>query len=91
MPDKPDLAGLEAERARLYADLSGVGDFRRGTLSTVFRKCGKPNWRRAAERAGSRAGVQADQVAGRQDGDGARAAGSELDKAQRDTAEWQRF
>jgi hypothetical protein len=43
--DEPDLAGLEAERARLYAELSGVGDFRRGTLSAVFRKCGKPNCR----------------------------------------------
>jgi len=30
VPDEPDLAGLEAERARLYADLSQVGDFRRG-------------------------------------------------------------
>jgi hypothetical protein len=29
---EPDLAGLEAERARLYAELSGVGDFRRGML-----------------------------------------------------------
>ena len=45
MPDEPDLAGLEAERARLYADLSVVGDFRKGTLSAVFRKCGKPNCR----------------------------------------------
>jgi uncharacterized protein DUF6788 len=26
-------------------ELSGVGDFRRGTLSPVFRKCGKPNCR----------------------------------------------
>jgi hypothetical protein len=40
---EPDLAGLEAERARLYAELSGVGDFRRGTLSGVFRRCGKAN------------------------------------------------
>ena len=45
MADEPDLAGLEAERARLYAELSGVGDFRRGALSAVFRKCGKPNCR----------------------------------------------
>ena len=43
MTGEPDLAGLESERARLYAELSGVGDFRRGTLSAVFRKCGKPN------------------------------------------------
>ena len=43
MPDEPDLAGLEAERARLYADLGRVGDFRRGALNAVRRKCGKPN------------------------------------------------
>ena len=43
MPDDPDLAGLEAERARLYASLGQVGDFRRGALNAVRRKCGKPN------------------------------------------------
>ena len=48
MPDEPDLAALEAERARLYADLGGVGDFRKGTLSSVFRRCGKPNCRSRA-------------------------------------------
>jgi hypothetical protein len=35
--DDPDLVALEAERARLYAELCGVGDFRRGTLIAVFR------------------------------------------------------
>jgi hypothetical protein len=49
VPDDPDLAGLEAERARLYADLGGVGDFRRGTLRAVRRKCGKPNCACAAQ------------------------------------------
>src|ERR1035437_9363887 len=42
VPDEPDLAGLEAERARLYADLGRVGDFRRGALNAVRRKCGPP-------------------------------------------------
>jgi hypothetical protein len=37
---------LGAERARLYADLGGVGDFRKGALSAVFRKCGPPAHRR---------------------------------------------
>jgi hypothetical protein len=45
--DEPGMAGLEAERARLYAELSGVGDFRRGALSAVFRKCGKPKVHRS--------------------------------------------
>ena len=34
---------LEAERDRLYAQLTAVGDFRRGSVSENWRKCGKPN------------------------------------------------
>ena len=40
---EPSLPGLEAERDRLYAQLSMVGDFRRGSVSENWRKCGKPN------------------------------------------------
>jgi hypothetical protein len=44
MPDLPDdLAGLERRRAELYQELGQVGDFRRGTLRAVRRKCGRPN------------------------------------------------
>jgi hypothetical protein len=39
----PSLAELEAERDRLYAQLSTVGDFRRGSVSQNWRRCGKPN------------------------------------------------
>jgi hypothetical protein len=39
----PSLPELEAERQRLYAQLSAVGDFRRGSVSENYRKCGKPN------------------------------------------------
>jgi len=39
----PSLPELEAERDRLYAQLSAVGDFRRGSVSENYRKCGKPN------------------------------------------------
>jgi hypothetical protein len=42
MPE-PSLEELEAERDRLFAQLSEVGDFRRGTVSPNYRKCGKPN------------------------------------------------
>jgi hypothetical protein len=38
-----DLAGLEARRAVLFAELAQVGDFRRGSLNAVRRKCGKAN------------------------------------------------
>lgn len=40
---EPALPELEAERDRLYAQLSVVGDFRRGSVSENYRKCGKPN------------------------------------------------
>ena len=38
-----DLAWLERRRAELFGLISQVGDFRRGALNAVFRKCGKPN------------------------------------------------
>jgi hypothetical protein len=40
---EPSLPELEAERDRLYAQLSEVGDFRRGSVSENWRRCGKPN------------------------------------------------
>ena len=40
---EPSLPELEAERDRLYVQLSMVGDFRRGSVSENWRKCGKPN------------------------------------------------
>jgi hypothetical protein len=40
---EPSLPELEAERDRLYAQLSVVGDFRRGSVSQNYRKCGKLN------------------------------------------------
>ena len=36
-----DLAGLEAERSRLHAQLASVGDLRRGSLNEAYRRCGK--------------------------------------------------
>jgi Family of unknown function (DUF6788) len=90
--DEPDLAGLEAERARLYAELSGVGDFRRGTLAAVFRKCGKPNCRCA--RPGARGhGPQWNWTRWQ----GGKTVtmhprpGPELEKAEREAGEWERF
>ena len=44
MPDEAaDVAGLERRRAGLYEELSQVGDFRRGSLNEVWRRCGKAN------------------------------------------------
>jgi hypothetical protein len=43
------LAELEARRARLFVRLAAVGDFRRGSVSENWRRCGKPSCRRCAE------------------------------------------
>ena len=37
------LETLEARREKLYRELQNVGDFRRGTVSVNYRRCGKPN------------------------------------------------
>jgi hypothetical protein len=86
------LAGLEAERARLYAELSGVGDFRRGTLSAVFRRCGKANCRcaRPGERGHGPQWNWARWAGGKTVTTHPRP-GPELDKAQREAGERARF
>ena len=92
MAGEPDVAGLEAERARLYAELSGVGDFRRGTLSAVFRKCGKPNCRCAqpGER-GHGPQYNLTRWAGGKTVTTHPRPGPELEKAEREAGEWERF
>src|SRR5450432_4382377 len=40
---EPSLPELEAERDRLFAQLVALGDFRRGSVSENYRRCGKPN------------------------------------------------
>jgi hypothetical protein len=90
--DELDLAGLAAERTRLYAELSGVGDFRRGTLSAVFRKCGKPNCRCA--QPGERGHGPQWNLTRWQGGKTVTThprPGPELDKAEREAGEWERF
>ena len=37
------LESLELQRIKLYQQLKAVGDFRPGTISVNFRKCGKKN------------------------------------------------
>lgn len=92
MADDPDLAGLEAERGRLYAELGGVGDFRRGTLSAVFRKCGKANCR-CAQPGDPGHGPQYNLTrwAGGKTVTTHPRRGPELDKAEREAGEWARF
>jgi len=37
------LADLEHQRTQLYAQLALTGDFRRGSITTNYRRCGKPS------------------------------------------------
>ena len=94
MPDgeADELAALEARRAELYAQLAEVGDFRRGSLNAVYRKCGKPNCACAAPGHPGH-GPQWNltrKVNGRTRTVHLKP-GPELDKARREIAEYQRF
>ena len=37
------LPQLEQRRSELYAGLADIGDFRRGSVSATYRRCGKAN------------------------------------------------
>ncbi|MHB8620761.1 MAG: DUF6788 family protein [Chloroflexota bacterium] len=37
------LAELEAQRTQLYAELAATDDFRRGSVTANYRRCGRPN------------------------------------------------
>ena len=41
--DDASLDDLEQRRARLYEQLAATGDFRRGSISENYRRCGRPN------------------------------------------------
>jgi hypothetical protein len=41
--DDASLGDLEQQRDRLYGELAATGDFRRGSISENYRRCGKPN------------------------------------------------
>ena len=86
------LTDLQARRAQLFADLAQSDDFRRGTLTATYRRCGKANCvcaqpdhpghgpRHLLTRSESGKTV-ARQVA----------PGPELDKVTREVANYQRF
>jgi hypothetical protein len=87
-----DLAWLERRRAELFGLILQVGDFRRGALNAVWRKCGKPNC--ACARPGHRGhGPQWNltrRVGGKTVNEHLKP-GPELDKARAEVAEHQRF
>jgi hypothetical protein len=87
-----DLAWLERRRAELFGLISQVGDFRRGALNAVFRKCGKPNC--ACAQPGHRGHGPQWNLTRRVSGKTVNVhlrPGPELDKTRREVAEHQRF
>src|SRR5260221_14538728 len=87
-----DLAWLERRRAELFALISQVGDFRRGALNLVWRKCGKPNC--ACAQPGHRGHGPQYNLTRRVGGKTVNVhlkPGPELEKAEREVAEHQRF
>ncbi len=93
VPDEPgDLPDLERRREELYRELSQVGDFRRGSLNEVRRKCGKPNCA-CAQPGHPGHGPQYNLTRSENGRTVARhlRPGPELDKARREVAEFERF
>jgi len=93
MPDElAHLAGLERQRAELFEELARVGDFRRGSLNEVWRRCGKANC--ACARPGHRGhGPQYNltRSAGGRTVARQLRPGPELEKIRREAAEYERF
>jgi hypothetical protein len=87
-----DLAWLERRRAELFGLISQAGDFRRGALNAVWRKCGKPNC--ACARPGHRGHGPQWNLTRRVGGKTVNVhlkPGPEREKVQREVAEHQRF
>jgi Family of unknown function (DUF6788) len=91
LPDR-DLAWLERRRAELFGLMAQVGDFRRGALNTVWRRCGKPNC--ACAQPGHRGHGPQYNLTRRVGGKTVNThlkPGPELEKARREVAGHQRF
>jgi hypothetical protein len=87
-----DLAWLERRRAELLGLFAQVGDFRRGALNAVWRRCGKPGC--ACAQPGHRGHGPQWNLTRRVGGKTVNVhlrPGPELEKAQREVAEHQRF
>jgi uncharacterized protein DUF6788 len=84
---EPSLAELEAERDRLFAHLAAVGDFRRGSVTENWRKCGKPNCACAApDHPGHGPRFLWTRSAGRRKTVGRQLAAAEVEKVRREVA-----
>ena len=89
---EPSLPELEAERDRLYVQLSMVGDFRRGSVSENWRKCGKPNCACAdPDHPGHGPRFLWTRLAGRRKTVGRQLAAAEVEKVRREAARHAEF
>ena len=89
---EPSLPELEAERDRLYGQLSMVGDFRRVSVSENWRRCGKPNCACAAQdHPGHGPRFLWTRSAGRRKTVGRQLAAAELEKVRREVARHAEF
>jgi hypothetical protein len=89
---EPSLQELEAERDRLLAQLSMIGDFRRGSVSENWRRCGKPNCACAAPgHPGHGPRFLWTRSAGRRKTVGRQLAAAEVDKVRREVARHAEF
>jgi hypothetical protein len=89
---EPSLPELEAERDRLQALLASLGDFRRGSVSENYRKCGKPNCAcAAADHPGHGPRFLWTRSAGRRKTVGRQLAAGEVDKVRREVARHAEF
>ena len=80
----------ELEELRLYAQLAATGDFRRGSVTENYRRCGKPNCACAQPgHPGMGRGLWTRSVAGRTRG--RQLAPGEMEKVRRELAGYQQF
>ncbi len=49
MPDSDNLQALVTRRGEIQKAMSAIGDFRQGSLTEMYRKCGKPTCHCASE------------------------------------------
>jgi len=86
------LPRLEQRRAELYEQLADIGDFRRGSVSETYRRCGKANCA-CADRSHPGHGPRymwTRSLHGKTEGRQV-AAGAELDKVAREVANYRAF
>lgn len=89
----PSLGALEAQRARLYDQLAMTGDFRRGSVSENYRRCGKPSCHcaRAGDPGHGPRYLWTRTLPGGRGSTGRQLSADEVEKVRRELANYQRF